>query len=143
MSTTYSDKNSRRMRSIIFAVLTVLVLAGVAFGVNYVWQQRFGPTPASAADCRLAQQLIDQAKSAPSEEAEAEAWEADIRKVRYAKLQDDGLSTQVGRYVSYARAKATGQGERPTADDFTTMKKEALGHCKGSGVELTIPEITF
>jgi hypothetical protein len=143
MSTTHSGKNSQRGRSLIFAVVTVMVLAGVAFGVNYVWQKRFGPTAASAADCRLAQQLIDQAKSAPSDPAKAEAWEADIRKVRYAKFQDDGLSTQVGRFVSYSRVKATGQGERPTAADLATMKKEALGHCKGSGVELTIPEITF
>jgi hypothetical protein len=143
MSTIHSGRNSQRNRSIIFAVVAVIVLAGVAFGVNYVWQKRFGHTPASAADCRLAQQLIDQAKSAPSDPAKAEAWEADIRKVRYTRFQDDGLSTQVGRYVYYATVKATGQGERPTAEDFTTMKKEALGHCKDSGVELTIPAITF
>ncbi len=122
-------------------VLTVVVLGGIAFGVNYVWQKHFGPTPASAADCRLAQKLIDQAGTAPKVDAEAEKWEQDIRQVRYTRFKDDGISTQVGYYVYWSRVKATGVGELPTAKEFQHMKDEALGHCADSGVALKIPAI--
>jgi hypothetical protein len=124
---------------LLVGALTVVVLGGVAFGVNFVWQKQFGPTTASAADCRLAQELIDKARTPPSDDAEAEKWEQSIREVRYTQLKDDGVSTQVGRYVGWNRVKATGKGELPTAAQFKEMKDEAIGHCDDSGVDLRIP----
>lgn len=126
---------------LILGALTVVVLGAVAFGVNFVWQKQFGPTTASAADCRLAQELIDKARTPPRDGAEAEKWEQSIRQVRYTQLKDDGVSTQVGKYVAWNRAKATGAGELPTAKQFEAMKDEAIGHCDDSGVDLRIPSM--
>ncbi len=141
-ASTYPQKTTNWARLLTLGAVTLAVLAGVVFGVNYVWQKQFGPTTASAADCRLAQQLFDQARTAPSDKAKAEQWEKEIRTIRYNQLKDQGLSTQVGRYVSWNLAKATGEGERPTTKQFAEMKDEAVGHCDGSGVDLTIPAIT-
>lgn len=126
-----------------FAVLTVAVLAGVAFGVNHLWDKRFGPTAASAADCALAQQLIDKAQTPPTGAAEAQKWEQEIRQVRYTRLENDGISTEVGRYVSWSRLRATGAPDRPRPGELEEITDLAVGHCEDSGVDLRIPKISF
>jgi hypothetical protein len=128
-------------RLVILGLVGVVVLSGVAFGVNYLWQKRFGPTTASAADCELAQRLIDRAQTPPTDPAAAEEWEKEIREIRYAEFANDGISTEVGRYVYWQRVAATGEGDRPTPERFATMRDNALGHCADSGVELRIPGI--
>lgn len=140
MNTT-EEKTTSWGRYAVLGLVAVVVLGGVAFGVNYLWQKRFGPTAASAADCRLAQELINRAQTPPAEPAAAEAWERDIREIRYAQFTNDGISTEVGRYVYWQRVVATGEGERPTAEKYATMKKNALGHCENSGVKLRIPDL--
>lgn len=126
-----------------FGFLTVIVLAGVAFGVNYLWDKRFGPTAASATDCALAQQLIDQAQTPPTDVAEAEKWEQQIRQVRYTRFENDGISTQVGRYVHWSRVKATGDSARPDPGELDEITELATGHCDDSGVDLRLPKIVF
>lgn len=138
-----SPRPTSALRLIVLGAVTVVLLAAIAFGGNYLWQLRFGQTCASAADCQLAQQLFDQGKNAPSEPAEAEQWEQDIRKIRYADFVDQGISTEVGRFIYWSRVKATGEGERPTPAEITLMRSNAEGHCAHSGVELTIPELAF
>ena len=139
----YPRKTTNLGKILTLGVLTIALLAGVAFGVNYLWQKRFGPTTASAADCRLAQQLFDQAQTPPSDKVAAQKWEQEIRQIRYTKFVDTGISTQVGIYVHWAAAKATGEGQRPTDKEFKKMKDEAIGHCDDSGVDLKIPAIAF
>jgi len=138
---TYPRKTTNWGKIVMLGVLTIAVLAAAAFGVNYLWQKQFGPTTASAADCRLAQQLFDKAQTPPTDKAAAQKWELDIRQIRYTQLVDQGVSTQVGYYVRWAVVKATGEGERPTAAQFKKMKQEAIGHCDDSGVNLNIPAI--
>jgi hypothetical protein len=134
--------NSNRI-NITFGILAVIVLAGVAFGVNYLWDRRFGPTAASAADCTLAQQLIDKAQTPPTEEPQAEQWEQQIRQVRYTQLENDGISTEVGRYVHWSRVRATGDPARPGAGELDEIIELAIGHCEDSGVELRVPKIAL
>ncbi|WP_405095587.1 hypothetical protein [Micromonospora sp. NBC_01412] len=140
---TRPQKTTNRTRILTLGMVTVVILAAVAFGVNYLWQERFGPTTASTDDCELAQQLIDRAQTPPTGKAEAQQWEKEIRQIRYTRIEDEGVSTEVGRYVAWAVVRATGEGERPTAADFEQMKNEATGHCDGSGVDLKIPAIAF
>jgi hypothetical protein len=130
-------------RHVTFGILTAIILAGVAFGVNYLWEKRFGPTTASAADCRLAQELIDKAQTPPADPAEAEKWEQQIRQVRYTRFENDGISTEVGRYVRWSRVKATGSAERPAAGVLDEITELAIGHCDDSGVDLRIPKLAF
>jgi hypothetical protein len=118
------------------------VVAAVAIGGNYMWQRQFGPTLASKADCTLAQQLFDQARTPPADPAKAAAWEEQIRKVRYT-MKDDGLDTQVGRYAHWAVVKATGVGDRPTTKQVHAVVDEAKGHCRDSGVDLVIAGLGF
>lgn len=118
------------------------VVTAVAVGGNYVWQRNFGPTLASKSDCVLAQQLFDRAQHPPADPAEAEAWEGEIRTVRYT-MDDDGLNTQVGRYAHWAAVKATGVGNRPSAVQVEKVLREAKDHCRESGVTLVIPTLNF
>jgi hypothetical protein len=129
-------------RHVTFGILTAIILAGVAFGVNYLWDKRFGPTAASAADCRLAQELIDKAQTPPADAAEAEKWEQQIRQVRYTRLENDGISTEVGRYVHWQKARATGE-PGPSAGELDEIYELAAGHCEDSGVKLRIPKIAL
>ncbi|MEU4624727.1 hypothetical protein AB0G04_32735 [Actinoplanes sp. NPDC023801] len=130
-------------RHITFGLLTAIILAGVAFGVNYLWDKRFGPTAASAADCRLAQELIDKAQNPPTDPVEAEKWEQQIRQVRYTRFENDGISTQVGSYVHWNRVKATGAPERPDPGTLDEITELAIGHCEDSGVDLRIPKLVL
>ncbi|WP_157239390.1 hypothetical protein [Catenuloplanes japonicus] len=135
------DKRQNWGKIAAFAVVAVLVLVGVAYGVTYIWDKRFGPSDASAADCRLAQQLFDRAQTPPKDDAAAETWEQEIRQVRYTQLVDQGISTEIGHYVRWQRAKATGQGHLPTAEEFDDMLDLAIGGCENSGVDLNIPAL--
>ena len=130
-------------RVIVLGALTLVLLAGVAFGVNWLWDKRFGPTTASAADCKLAQQLIDQAQNPPHDKAAAEKWVSQIRQVRNTRFEDDGINTEVGKYVQWQALKATGSPERPTTKQYSDMEERAIGHCDDSGVDLRIPKIVF
>jgi hypothetical protein len=130
-------------RHVTFGILTAIILAGVAFGVNHLWDKRFGPTAASAADCRLAQELIDKAQTPPADAVEAEKWEQQIRQVRYTRFEDDGISTEVGRYVRWQRARATGEDVQPGAGELDEIYELAAGHCEDSGVQLRIPKISL
>ena len=136
------DGNTDWARMAVFGVVAVLILGGVAFGVTYVWDKRFGPSDASAADCRLAQQLFDRAQTPPTDPVAAETWDQEIRQIRYTQLQDLGISTEIGKYVRWQAAKATGQGELPTAAEFDEMLDLTIGGCENSGVDLRIPAIT-
>ncbi|GIE77273.1 hypothetical protein Aph02nite_32230 [Actinoplanes philippinensis] len=129
--------------NVAFVVLAAVVLAGVAYGVDYLWDKRFGPTAASAADCRLAQELIDKAQNPPSDAAEGEKWEQQIRQIRYTRLENDGISTEVGKYVHWSMVRATGDPARPPAGTLEEMTELAIGHCEDSGVELRVPKIVF
>jgi hypothetical protein len=130
-------------KHITFGILTAIILAGVAFGVNYLWDKRFGPTAASAADCTLAQQLIDKAQTPPTDAAQAEQWEQQIRQVRYTQMENDGISTEVARYVYWSRIRATGDPSRPDPGTLDEITELAIGHCEDSGVDLRVPKIVF
>ena len=46
----------------------------MTFGGHYAWQEYNGPADASAADCKLAQQIIDKAQTPPSDKAQVQKW---------------------------------------------------------------------
>lgn len=123
-------------------VLALGVVATVAVSGNYLWQRNAGPTQASKTDCVLAQQLFDRAQTPPADPAKIEAWDQEIRKIRYT-MDDLGLNTEVGHYARWAATKATGQGDKPTAEQVDKMLSRAKGHCRDSGVALVIPALKF
>lgn len=138
---TYPKPKSPATRLLLpIAITVVFLLAGAALA-TWAWRKYNGPTAASKADCQLAQQLFDRARNAPSDPAAAEKFETDLRQIRYTQLKDDGISTQVGRYITWQVVHSTGKGIPPTEAQFTDMKDQALGHCDDSGVKLNIADI--
>ncbi|MFD9701021.1 hypothetical protein [Lentzea sp. NPDC059081] len=133
---------NRTLRLAAFALAAVVVVGGVGFGVNYVWQISRGPTQASEVDCDLAQELIDRANGMPSDAAAAKALEADIRQARYSRFENDGISTEVGRYVTWKLVKATGDGTVPTREQYDEMVGNAQAHCRGER-DLALPGYLF
>ena len=132
-------------RLIAFAIVAIVVVGCVGLGVTLAWQAWRGPTQASKADCDLAQQLLDRAATVPADKAQAKALEVEIRNVRYTKFEDpqnSGISTEVGRYVSWKVRKVTGEAELPTRDQYDEMVKNAKGHCRGER-DLNIPGYEF
>jgi hypothetical protein len=122
---------------LILGAVTVVVLGGVAYGVNYLWQKRFGPTQASVEDCRQAQRLFDQvAQRPPAKPGEVAQWVSEVRP-QWKQLTDDGLQTQ-GLAYSWMTARKSSGELPPTQDEYQHMLDEAHGHCEDSGVKLTI-----
>lgn len=126
----------------LFALISVIVLTGVGFGVNYAWRVMRGPTPATAEDCVLAQQLFDKAKNVPGDKEAAKKFEVEIREERYTKFVDQGISTEVGNFVRWKVGKVTGEVAPPTREKFDEMTENAQGHCSGQQ-ELNIPAYDF
>lgn len=142
MSTVTPEGRGRTYTApLVGGVVALTVVAAVALGGNYLWQRGFGPATATKADCVLAQELIDEAGAAPSDPARAKDWEQDLREVRDATFDDEQLSLQVGKYLYWARVRATGVGSRPTAEQFSDVVGEAKEHCRDSGVSLVIPAL--
>jgi hypothetical protein len=142
MSTVTPEGRGRTYTApVVGGVVALTVVATVAVGGNYLWQRSFGPATATKADCALAQELIDEAGAAPSDPARAKDWEQDLREVRDATFGDEELSLQVGKYLYWARVKATGVGSKPTAEQFGAVADEARAHCRESGVSLVIPAL--
>jgi hypothetical protein len=135
---TRTDRSIDWTKLLILGAVTVVVLGGVAYGVNYLWQKRFGPTQASAQDCRQAQQLFNlvATKQPPTGPATVDAWVSELRP-QWLQLKDEGLATQGLAYSWMTARKATG-GVPATKKEYQQMLDEANGHCKDSGVKLTI-----
>lgn len=140
-----TGKPKKTVRLIAFTFIAIVVVGGVGLGVNYAWQSWRGPTQASKADCDLAQQLFDKAAQVPSDKEKAKALELEIRNIRYTKFEDpenSGISTEVGKYLSWKVHKAIQEGDLPTREKYGEMVKNAKGHCRGER-DLVIPGYDF
>jgi hypothetical protein len=119
----------------VFAIVIVLIGA-------YAWQKHNAPSQASAADCRLAQSIVDQAQKLPNDKAADEKWLRDMHNLRMAQMKDGYLGAQIFAYETWAAVKASGgaaEGDLPTPKEFTHMVNEANSHC---ATKLTFPPIT-
>ncbi|SER36622.1 hypothetical protein SAMN05216188_110268 [Lentzea xinjiangensis] len=137
-----SDTRKKTLRIAAFAVVAIVIVAGVGFGVHYAWQVSRGPTQASKEDCELAQQLYDRAKQVPSDPAQAQALEVELRKIRYEQFENDGISTEVGRFIMWQVNEVTGGAPNPSRADYDDMVSNAQGHCRGELV-LNIPRYDY
>src|SRR3954469_21911633 len=113
-ASTTSQETTNWTRILVIGVVTVAVLSGVGFGLNYLWESHYRPTQASAADCKLAQQIVDETQTPPSDKAQVQAWMEELHKARRGVMVDQGLSTEIGYYVRWAAVKAAGEGGKLT-----------------------------
>jgi hypothetical protein len=135
MTVVNTGRNRARMvASIVIGVIFVGILALIG---TYLVQQRYAPSRASAADCRLAQTIIDQAQKLPHDKATNERWQQDVHDLRMAQMKDGYLGLQIARYEGWAAGRAGG-APGPTKAEFKDMVTEANSHC---ATPLTIPPI--
>ncbi len=134
---TRTGKSIDWTKLLVLGAVTAVVLGGVAYGVDYLWQKRFGPTSASAEDCRQAQRLFDQvAQRPPAKPGKTDEWVSEVRP-QWMQLTNDGLQTQ-GLAYSWMVARQTSGERPPTQVEYQSMLDLAHGHCEDSGVELKI-----
>jgi hypothetical protein len=127
-STGNTSPKSRRIPLIaVFGVFAV-VLAAVAVGGSYLWQNHFrSATKASAADCTLAQQILDSTATIPSDPAAGTAWETATR-TRIQGVKEEFLASQLRNYVHWSMAQATGTG-KPEVKTSKNLSEQIPSHC--------------
>jgi hypothetical protein len=132
----------RNGKALLFGVVAVVILmAAAGVGGAYWWQQRNEPSQASAADCVLAQQIIDEAQNLPRDKAAVAKWQAATGKLRRTRMQDGYLGLQIAIYEGWAAYHATGQGAAPTKQELAKMASTANSHCHEAKRTLVVPPI--
>ncbi|UUU32303.1 hypothetical protein JIX56_21665 [Streptomyces sp. CA-210063] len=136
------QSDSRSKKALVFGIsLAVVVMAAVGIGGAYWWQQRDAPSQASAADCALAQKIIDEAQELPADEAAVAKWRKDTRDLRIAEMKDGYLGLRIATYEQWAADHATGTAEAPTKQELADMTKTANSHCTEAERTLVVPPI--
>ncbi|GLY29936.1 hypothetical protein [Kineosporia sp. NBRC 101731] len=141
-----TDTRGIRPRDIVLSFLTLGLLAGIYFGGTAVWQKYRGPSQATAADCRTAQQLVDTVQHLPKGKTALESSYAQERKT-WNTISDGYLQTPISGYMSLAYAVAGNDTEKLAfyndpadpwgKDDWDKLINTANSHCKSH--KLTIP----
>ncbi|MGW5868833.1 hypothetical protein ACWFRJ_42590 [Streptomyces sp. NPDC055239] len=124
----------------ITGIIAALVLAAAAGGA-YWWNERSKPSQASAADCALAQKIIDGAQDLPGDKADVAKWLKDTQELRRKGMTDGYLGLQVAKYESWAADNATGEAKAPSKSVQQKTADTANSHCTDSGRTLRFPPI--
>jgi hypothetical protein len=140
MVTTYRTGTGNR-KAQAFGLVVIAILMAVTAGGAYWWYQRNLPSQASAADCALAQTIIDQAQTLPRDKAAVEKWQKDTRQLRITQLKDGFLGVEIAGYEGWAANRATGEGPTPTKQELAEMTKNANSHCEAAKRTLVFPPI--
>ncbi|PJE96592.1 hypothetical protein CUT44_16195 [Streptomyces carminius] len=131
---TATEGRNRTRTAVIAAVATVTV--ALAAGAGYWWYESSKPSQASAADCRMAKDIVEQAKEAAGKPAgEAEEWGRKTAAERRVKMADGYLGFRVAQYEAWAveHAKDAPSG---TAREIRSLRDKAQEHCSDAGVDL-------
>ncbi|WP_181805569.1 hypothetical protein [Streptomyces shenzhenensis] len=129
----------RNNRSLVFGAVGVVLAAVVAAVAAYGWHEHNKPSQASAADCRLAQRIVDEAQRLPKDAKAADAWGRRTATMRRAQMKDGYLGAQISNYEGWAVLHAKGEGEPPAGKELARIAKEANSHCTDAGITLTLP----
>jgi uncharacterized membrane protein len=136
-----TTSGTRNRKGITSGLVVVAVLMAVGVGGAYWWYQRTRPSQASAADCALAQNIIDQAQKLPRDKAAVEKWQKDTRQLRITRLKDGFLGVEIAGYEGWAANRATGEGPTPTTEQLAEMTRNANSHCTAAKRTLVFPPI--
>ena len=132
-------RNSKKLTA--FGIVAVLIVAAVGIGGSYWWKQHNEPSQASAADCALAQKIIDSAQKIPQDKAAATKWHLDMHNLRKAKMKDGYLGATVARYEDWAAGRVTGDIAAPTKQELAEVADTANAHCADAKHTLVFPPI--
>ncbi|CAL9563061.1 hypothetical protein [Streptomyces sp. enrichment culture] len=142
MTGTPTNKHNRTRDRLILGALAGAVVAALAAGGAYWWQDRQELSQASAEDCRTAQRIVTEgARIAAGPVPEAEKWWKETGDERRATMEDGYLGAKISRYEGWALETAKNSAEAPSAKDVKSLQEDARGHCMDSGVTLTLPPL--
>ncbi|WP_326807653.1 hypothetical protein OHB04_15665 [Streptomyces sp. NBC_01775] len=138
--TTIDSKAPRNRKAWVLGVVAAVFLAALGGG-TYWWQQRSQPSQASAADCALAQKIVDQTRNLPKDKDAVTKWQQDTQDLRHKKMRDGYLGLQISKYESWAAEDAKGQGPAPKKSKQKETADTANSHCKDAKRTLTFPPV--
>ncbi|MGA4982436.1 hypothetical protein ACPB9I_10200 [Streptomyces cellulosae] len=142
ITSTPTTKPNRTRNRLILGAVAGAVVAALAAGGAYWWQDRQEPSQASAEDCRLAQRIVTEgARIAAGPAPEAEQWWKETGDERRATMEDGYLGAKISRYEGWALQTAKNPGGAPSAKDVKNLQEDAQGHCVDSGVTLALPPL--
>lgn len=125
-----TDSGARRRDTALGWLTAVAFLAVVASAAGYtarwVYQSRYAPGLASAADCRLAQRTIDGGAALGHAQSPVDSGAAARNAVHDAELR-----AQLAVYETYAMRIAAGAPAQPTAADKDSLSSELNSRCAG------------
>jgi predicted negative regulator of RcsB-dependent stress response len=134
--------SKRNGKALALGIAALLVLGAVIAGGAYWWNQRNAPSQASAADCALAQKIVDEAQKLSGDKAAVEKWEKETTKLRYARMKDGYLSAQIAQYAFWAASHALGKDDEVAPPKKQAeMRDTANSHCTEAKRTLAIPPI--
>ncbi|WP_210634317.1 hypothetical protein [Streptomyces sp. GESEQ-13] len=142
ITSTPTTKPNRTRNRLILGAVAGAVVAALAAGGAYWWQERQELSQASAEDCRLAQRIVTEgARIAAGPAPEAEQWWKETGDERRATMEDGYLGAKISRYEGWALQTAKNPGGAPSAKDVKNLQEDAQGHCVDSGVTLALPPL--
>ncbi|GHE29448.1 hypothetical protein OOK44_09310 [Streptomyces cellulosae] len=142
ITSTPTTKRNRTRNRLILGAVAGAVVAALAAGGAYWWQDRQELSQASAEDCRLAQRIVTEgARTAAGPAPEAEQWWKETGDERRATMEDGYLGAKISRYEGWALETAKNPAQAPSAKDVKNLQEDARGHCVDSGVTLTLPPL--
>ncbi|MET7574307.1 hypothetical protein ABZT04_38390 [Streptomyces sp. NPDC005492] len=130
---------SPRVKVLVFGIVAIVILAALGTGGAYWWHQHNAPSQASAADCALAQRIIDEAQK--QDKSTVAKWAEHMHDLRMAQMKDGYLGLQIARYEGSIAAHLTGKGEVPTKADLADMSSQANSHCTAVKRTLVFPPL--
>ncbi|MFD4559868.1 hypothetical protein ACFWP5_37070 [Streptomyces sp. NPDC058469] len=131
------------VKVLVFGIVAAVVLAGAGIGGAYWWHQRNLPSQASAADCSLAQDIIDRAQKLPHDKTAVAKWQKDMHDLRTAKMSDGYLGLEISSYEAWSANRATDTGTAPSKDELKSVRKNANSHCTAVKRTLVFPTIAY
>ena len=142
ITSTPTTKRNRTRNRLILGAVAGAVVAALAAGGAYWWQDRQELSQASAEDCRLAQRIVTEgARTAAGPAPEAEQWWKETGDERRATMEDGYLGAKISRYEGWALETAKNPAQAPSAKDVKNLQEDAQGHCVDSGVTLALPPL--
>lgn len=131
MSANATDPKATRNRKVwVSGVAAAVFVAAIGVGGTYWWQQRNEPSQASAADCALAQKIVDQTRTLPKDEDTVTKWQKDTQNLRDKKMEDGYLGLQISQYESWAAEHAVDEGPAPSKSEQKETADAANSHCE-------------
>lgn len=130
----FDEHRGIRPWEVVLVVVVVAILAVGYFAGTALYQDARGPSQATAADCRVGQELVDSAQTwFKSEEMKTKAGRKatyDAYRQKWETISDGYLQVNISSYMEMSYRAAAGKPESWPLADFAANLEKANSHCK-------------